>query len=166
MSHSNTPPVRNGAPLTARSSSIKVCIGSRAPHREQYSKTGRITPKASLKKWSIMEHSPGLTQDTKSLSSCPRVIIYSYILKYYLFTLFVMKNLVEKWFAPLFVILTTYLDTWRGFEAAKTAPFPSRGIYHFGKFLEPLMRWPSWAFLANNEWAPEICRAQIWIFQF
>ena len=30
-----------------------------------------------------------------------------------------------------------YLDTWSGFEAAKTAPFPSRGLHHFGKFLEP-----------------------------
>ena len=31
----------------------------------------------------------------------------------------------------------TYLDTWSGFEAAKTSPWPSRGL-HFGKFLEPL----------------------------
>ena len=28
--------------------------------------------------------------------------------------------------------------TWGGFEAAKTAPGPSRGLHHFGKFLEPL----------------------------
>ena len=28
-------------------------------------------------------------------------------------------------------------DTWSGFEAAKTAPWPSLGLYHFGKFLEP-----------------------------
>ena len=27
--------------------------------------------------------------------------------------------------------------TWSGFEAAKTAPWPSRGLHHFGKFLEP-----------------------------
>ena len=29
------------------------------------------------------------------------------------------------------------LDTWSGFEAAKTAPWPSTGLHHFGKFLEP-----------------------------
>ena len=50
------------------------------------------------------------------------------------------------------------LYTWSGFEAAKTAPWPSRGLHHFGKFLEPsdewagwgcycfLMRWHSWLF--------------------
>ena len=71
-----------------------------------------------------------------------------------------------------------YLYTCSGFETAKTAPWPSRGLHHFGKFLEPsdewagrecccfLMRWHSWAFLAHQEWAPEICRAQILIFQF
>ena len=31
----------------------------------------------------------------------------------------------------------TYLDTWSGFEAAKTVPWPSRGLHQFGKFLEP-----------------------------
>ena len=30
-----------------------------------------------------------------------------------------------------------YLDTWSGLEAVKTAPWPSLGLYHFGKFLEP-----------------------------
>ena len=30
-----------------------------------------------------------------------------------------------------------YLDTWSGFEAAKTAPLPSWGLRHCGKFLEP-----------------------------
>ena len=30
-----------------------------------------------------------------------------------------------------------YLDTWSGFEAVKTAPWQSRGLHHFGKFLEP-----------------------------
>ena len=75
-------------------------------------------------------------------------------------------------------VVSTYLDTWSGFEAAKTAPWPSRGLHHFGKFLEPsderagrgcccfLMWWYSWAFLADQEWAPETCRAQILIFQF
>ena len=33
--------------------------------------------------------------------------------------------------------LLGYLDTWSGFEAAKTAPGLSRGLHHFGKFLEP-----------------------------
>ena len=31
----------------------------------------------------------------------------------------------------------TYLDTWSCFEEAKTAPWPSRGLHHSGKFLEP-----------------------------
>ena len=30
-----------------------------------------------------------------------------------------------------------YLDTWSGFEAAMTAPWPSRGLHHCDKFLEP-----------------------------
>ena len=33
-----------------------------------------------------------------------------------------------------------HLDTWSGFEAAKTAPWPSRGL-HFDKFLEPSDEW-------------------------
>ena len=40
-------------------------------------------------------------------------------------------------FYPLVLQLLTYLDTWSGFEAAKTAPWPSRGLHHCGKFLEP-----------------------------
>ena len=31
----------------------------------------------------------------------------------------------------------TYLDTWSGLEAAKAAPWPSLGLHHCGKFLEP-----------------------------
>ena len=27
--------------------------------------------------------------------------------------------------------------TWSRFEVAKTAPWPTRGLHHFGKFLEP-----------------------------
>ena len=63
-------------------------------------------------------------------------------------------------FTTLFVRVThNYLDTWSSFEAAKTAPWRSRGLHHFGKFLEPsdkwagrgcccfLMRWHSWTFL-------------------
>ena len=69
------------------------------------------------------------------------------------------------------------LLTWSGFEATKTAPWPSRGIHHFGKFLEPsdkwagrgcycfLLRWHSWVFLSDQEWAPETSLAQIWNFQ-
>ena len=34
-------------------------------------------------------------------------------------------------------LILTYLDTWSGFEAAKTAPWPSRGLHFCGKFLEP-----------------------------
>ena len=33
--------------------------------------------------------------------------------------------------------LLGYLDTWSGFEAAKTAPWPSRGLHHCGKLVEP-----------------------------
>ena len=80
--------------------------------------------------------------------------------------------------ATFYIWILTYLDTWSGFESAKTAPWPSRGLHHIGKFLEPsdewagrgcccfLMRWHSWAFLAHQEWAPEICLALILIFQF
>ena len=32
-----------------------------------------------------------------------------------------------------------YLDTWSGFEAAKPAPWPSRGFHHLSKFYEPKM---------------------------
>ena len=72
--------------------------------------------------------------------------------------------------------LSSTLGYLGGFETAKTAQWLSRGLHHFGKFLEPsdewagrgcccfLMWWHSWAFLAHQEWAPEICRAQICIF--
>ena len=78
----------------------------------------------------------------------------------------------------IFIAQWTYLDTWSGFEAAKTAPWQSRGLHQCGTFLEPsdewagrgcycfLMRWHSWAFLADQGWCREICRAPIWIFQF
>ena len=38
-------------------------------------------------------------------------------------------------------IFLSCLDTWSGFEAGKTAPWPSRGLHHFGKFLEPSDEW-------------------------
>ena len=60
MSHSNTPPVRNRAPLTARSSSL-ICV-SAAEHQtaEQYSKTGRTKlrkhlPKSDLS-WNTLQN--------------------------------------------------------------------------------------------------------------
>ena len=80
--------------------------------------------------------------------------------------------------SPRVVPHTIYLHTWSGFEAAKTAPWPSRGLHHCGKFLELsdewagwgcycfLMQWHSWAFLAGQEWCRETCRAQIFIFSF
>ena len=34
-------------------------------------------------------------------------------------------------------IYVVYLDTWSGFEAANPAPWPSRGLHHLGKFVEP-----------------------------
>ena len=48
-----------------------MCISSRAPDcRTILQNWQDKTPKASLEKWSIMEHSPGLPQDTKFLRSC------------------------------------------------------------------------------------------------
>ena len=35
------------------------------------------------------------------------------------------------------LIRSCYLDTWSGFIAAKTVPWPSRELHHCGKFLEP-----------------------------
>ena len=72
MSHSNTAPVRNLAPLSSRSSSLR-CIGSRAPDcRTVLQNWQDKTPKGTHKQRSIMEHSPGLPQDTESLTSCSR----------------------------------------------------------------------------------------------
>ena len=52
---------------------LKVSIGSRAPHCRTVIQNGlNKTPETYLKNWSIMEHSPGLRQDTKSLKSCSR----------------------------------------------------------------------------------------------
>ena len=72
MSHSNTSPVRNRAPLIIRSSSLR-CVCSRAPHcRTVLQNWQHKTPKASPKKGSIIEHSPGLPRETKSLRSSSR----------------------------------------------------------------------------------------------
>ena len=50
---------------------FKVCIGSRAPHcRIKLENWQDTTPKASHKKQSIMEYSPGLPKYIKSLRSC------------------------------------------------------------------------------------------------
>ena len=48
MSHSNTPPVRNLAPLTARSSNLRGVSGAEHQTAEQYSKTGRTKPRKHL----------------------------------------------------------------------------------------------------------------------
>ena len=48
MSHSNTPPVRNRAPLTARSSSLRCVSAVEHQTAEQYSKTGRTKPQRHL----------------------------------------------------------------------------------------------------------------------
>ena len=48
LSHSNTPPFRNRAPLTARSSCLR-CISAAEHHTvEQFSKTGRTKPRKHL----------------------------------------------------------------------------------------------------------------------
>ena len=48
MSHSNTPPVRNRAPLTTRSSSLR-CVSAAEHHTaEHYSKTGRTKQRKLL----------------------------------------------------------------------------------------------------------------------
>ena len=74
--------------------------------------------------------------------------------------------------------LSQMFVTWSGFEAAKTAPWPSWGLHHHGKFLEPsdewtgrgcccfLMRWHSWAFLAHQEWALEFVELKFEFFSF
>ena len=48
MSHSNTPPVRNWAPLTARYSSLRCVSAAEHQTAEQYSKTGRTKPRKHL----------------------------------------------------------------------------------------------------------------------
>ena len=63
MLHSHTAPVRKRALLTTRSS-----IDSRAPHWRTVLQNGQdITQKASSKKRNIMEYSPEILQDAKSL---------------------------------------------------------------------------------------------------
>ena len=50
---------------------LKVCIGSRVPdYRIILQNWEDKPPKAPPKKQSIMEHLPGLPQNTKSLQSC------------------------------------------------------------------------------------------------
>ena len=48
ISHSNTPPVRNRASLTARSSSLRCVSVAEHQTAEQYSKTGRTKPRKHL----------------------------------------------------------------------------------------------------------------------
>ena len=48
MSHSNTPPVRNRALLTARSSSLRCVSAAEHQTAEQCSKTGRTKPRKHL----------------------------------------------------------------------------------------------------------------------
>ena len=48
MSHSITPPVRNRAPLTARSSSLRCVSAAEHQTAEQFSKNGRIKPRKHL----------------------------------------------------------------------------------------------------------------------
>ena len=48
MSHSNTPPVRNRAPLTARYSSLRGVSAAEHQTAEQYSKAGRTKPRKHL----------------------------------------------------------------------------------------------------------------------
>ena len=48
MSHSNTTPVRNRAPLTARPSSLRCVSAAEHQTAEQYSKTGRTKPRKHL----------------------------------------------------------------------------------------------------------------------
>ena len=59
MSHSNTPPVRNWAPLTARSSSLWCVSAAEHQTAEQYSKTGITKPQKHLQRsdlsWNIRQ---------------------------------------------------------------------------------------------------------------
>ena len=44
---------------------------------------------------------------------------------------------LETIFTKLLYLSVRLVSTWSSFEAAKTAPWPSRGLHHCGKFLEP-----------------------------
>ena len=61
MSHSNTHPVRNRVPLTARSSNLRWVSAAEHHTAEQYSKTGRIKPRKHLPRsdlsWNTRQHS-------------------------------------------------------------------------------------------------------------
>ena len=68
----NIHPIKELAPLTAMSSSLK-CVSAAEDHTaEQYSKTGRTKPRNYLPRcnlsWNI--YLPGLPQDTKPFRSC------------------------------------------------------------------------------------------------
>ena len=67
MSHSNTPPVRNRAPLTARSSSLRCVSAAEHQTAEQYSKTGRTKPRKHIPKSDL---SWNTRQDFKIPSLC------------------------------------------------------------------------------------------------
>ena len=83
MLHSKTPAVKKRAPVTTRSVSLRRASAADHHTGEQYSKTGRKKTKASLKKQSIMEYSPGFPQYTKSLRSCTvnraKMLLKSYL---------------------------------------------------------------------------------------
>ena len=67
--HSKTHPARKRTPMTTRSSSLSN-VGSRAPHWRTVLQNGQEkNTKASPKKQSIMEYSPGLPHDTNFLRS-------------------------------------------------------------------------------------------------
>ena len=66
------PPAKKQAPLTTRSSSLR-CVSAAEHHtacRTVFLNWQDKTPKASPNEQSIMEYSPELPQDTKSLRSC------------------------------------------------------------------------------------------------
>ena len=69
MSHWNTTTVRNRAPLTSRSRSLR-CVSAAEHHTaEQYSKTGRTKPRKQLQRSDPSWNTSHYPEDTKSLRS-------------------------------------------------------------------------------------------------
>ena len=69
--HTQThPQLETGAPLTARSISLRCVSAAEHQTEEQHSKTGRTKPRKHLTRSDISWNTPALPQDIKSLRSC------------------------------------------------------------------------------------------------
>ena len=72
MSHSNTPPVRNRAPLTARSNSLRCISAAEHQTAEQYSKTVRTKPRKHLRRSDLSWNS---RQDLLKIPSLREIVM-------------------------------------------------------------------------------------------